>query len=74
MPEVFMKWSPSGTCWQHSIKYFLLYSFALGFFLLNINHQHLEPGLEPEKLLSVWDQVVHGICIALDLGSRCWCC
>lgn len=43
MPKIFIKWKTYGANQHYGIKYFLLYAFAPGFFLLKINHQHMEP-------------------------------
>lgn len=43
MPKIFMKWRTYGANQHGGIKYFLLYAFAPGFFLLKINDQHMEP-------------------------------
>lgn len=43
VPEIFIKWKTYGANQHCGIKYFLLYAFAPGFFLLKINPQPLEP-------------------------------
>jgi len=48
VPKIFIKWKTYGANQHCRIKYFLLYSFALGSFPLNINHQHMEPDLNIE--------------------------
>lgn len=56
VPKIFMKGKTYGANQRCKIKYFLLYSFAPGFFTLNIQCQHMETDLKIEELLSLWGQ------------------
>lgn len=71
VPKIFMKGKTYGANQRCKIKYFLLYSFAPGFFTLNIQCRHMETDLKIEELLSLWGQSAACAAPQTSLNTLC---